>query len=181
MARVLPLLEQYANQLRQAPHHPRVGGPTLSVGTIQGGICVNTVPDQCTIEVDRRLLPDENPLEARQAVIDFLEERLSRQTQLVHGEPFISSRGLNDELNRHLAEGLSGVIRQHGASGQLVGVPYGTDSPPYAALHIPTVVFGPGSIEQAHTESEWVPINQLQLATDILYAVGQGALRFGSA
>ena len=38
-----------------------LGRPTLSVGVIQGGISVNTVPDRCTIEIDRRLLPGEPP------------------------------------------------------------------------------------------------------------------------
>ena len=35
---------------------PRLGPPTLNVGTIHGGICVNAVPDRCTIEIDRRLI-----------------------------------------------------------------------------------------------------------------------------
>ncbi len=169
MARVVAALEAYADQLRQTQRHPRVGCPTLSVGTIQGGICVNTVPDRCSIEVDRRLLPGEDPNQARQAVIEFLDQRLPAETQLLHEEPFICSHGLNDQWNSDLAEQLSAVIRQHGASGKHIGVPYGTDAPAYAALEIPTVIFGPGSIAQAHTATEWVPIDQVRSATDILH------------
>jgi len=49
--------------------HALVGRPTLSVGTIQGGVSVNTVPDLCTIEIDRRLLPDEDPIPVLQGKV----------------------------------------------------------------------------------------------------------------
>jgi acetylornithine deacetylase len=48
-------------------------------------------------------------------------------------------------------------------------VPYGTDAPAFSDLGIPTVVFGPGSIAQAHTADEWIAIEQLNAATEILY------------
>jgi acetylornithine deacetylase len=170
MARVLAALEEYAGQLAQADQHPRVGQPTLSVGTINGGISVNTVPDRCSIEIDRRLLPNEDPKQAREAVIEFLDQRLPAETQLLHEEPFIHSQGLSDQHNGDLATVLSGVIRQHGAAGKHIGVPYGTDAPAFAALNIPAVIFGPGSIAQAHTASEWVPIDEVRSATEILHA-----------
>jgi acetylornithine deacetylase len=50
-----------------------------------------------------------------------------------------------------------------------LGVPYGTDAPAFAGAGIPTVVFGPGSIAQAHTADEWIAVEQLHLATEILY------------
>jgi acetylornithine deacetylase len=170
MARALAALEEYADQLGETDHHPRVGHPTLSVGTINGGISVNTVPDRCSIEIDRRLLPNEDPQQARKAVIEFLDQRLPAETQLLHEEPFIQSQGLSDEWNGDLAALLSGFIQQQGASGRHIGVSYGTDAPAFAALKIPTVIFGPGSIAQAHTASEWVPIDEVRSATEILYA-----------
>jgi len=56
-----------------------------------------------------------------------------------------------------------------GGSGRPIGVPYGTDAPHYAATGCPTVVFGPGSINQAHTADEWLDIEQLRTASEILY------------
>ena len=50
-----------------------------------------------------------------------------------------------------------------------VGVPYATDAAFISAAGIPTVVFGPGSIEQAHTDDEWLPLDQLEQAAEILY------------
>jgi acetylornithine deacetylase len=103
-------------------------------------------------------------------LIAFLEDHLPAETQLVHDEPFICSRGLSDERNGELAHQLSAVVRKHGGSGNHIGVAYGTDAPAFAALKIPTVIFGPGSIAQAHTASEWVPMDEVRLATEILYA-----------
>ena len=49
------------------------------------------------------------------------------------------------------------------------GVPYATDAAFISAAGIPTVVFGPGSIEQAHTDDEWLPLDQLEQAAEVLY------------
>jgi acetylornithine deacetylase len=49
-----------------------------------------------------------------------------------------------------------------------VGVPFGTDAGALAGAGVPCVVFGPGSIQQAHTKDEWVDVRQLQQATEIL-------------
>ena len=64
MGHVLPLIEEYALRLAASPAHQRLGTPTLSVGRIEGGVSVNTVPDECVIEIDRRLLPGEDPVAA---------------------------------------------------------------------------------------------------------------------
>src|SRR5262245_26642828 len=61
MARLLTGIEKYAEKLRASRRDPLLGPPTLSVGRIEGGTSVNTVPDFCRIEVDRRLIPGEDP------------------------------------------------------------------------------------------------------------------------
>src|SRR5262249_28934420 len=65
MGRLLLAIEQYAELLCASRSDPLLGPPTLSVGRIEGGTSVNTVPDRCRIEVDRRLIPGEDPQEAR--------------------------------------------------------------------------------------------------------------------
>jgi len=54
MARVVALLEEFADTLAKQAGHPLAGAPTLNIGTIDGGTAVNTVPDRCTITIDRR-------------------------------------------------------------------------------------------------------------------------------
>ncbi len=178
MGHVVTELEEYASTLAQHAADPRLGSPTLIVGTIRGGICVNAVPDLCTIELDRRLLPQEDPLPARQAVIDWLSRRLpvAVSSRLQHDSPFLISHSLSDQSPTRLARQLQQVIRELGPSAELIGVPYGTDAPFFAQLGIPTVVFGPGSIAQAHTADEWVPIDQLQWAVEAFYGSAIGSL-----
>ena len=59
MAKVLTAMEERFPTVFQKRHHPLLGSPTVNVGVIRGGVQVNQVPDSCTIEIDRRLLPGE--------------------------------------------------------------------------------------------------------------------------
>lgn len=171
MARVLQVLESYAKEVvPHLSHHPLCGHPTLSVGLISGGISVNTVPDRCTIEIDRRVLPGENPDEAYRHALDYLGTVVPVGTPVMHDEPFLKTYGLSDEHNHAFGEQLGAAIREKVASaGELIGVPFGTNAPHYARTGCPTVVFGPGSIDQAHTCDEWLEIGQLQAAGEILF------------
>jgi acetylornithine deacetylase len=170
MARVLGELEQYGcDVVPKLASHPLCGHPTLSVGLISGGISVNTVPDRCTIEVDRRVLPAEDAQVALDHCLEYLRTQLGTKVPIEHEPPYMLTRGLGDTNNGELCERLSAIIRKHGGPGQRSGVPFGTDAPHFAATGCPTVVFGPGSIDQAHTADEWIDLEQLRTAAEILY------------
>jgi acetylornithine deacetylase len=179
MSRVLQVLELYARDVVPTlGSHPLVGHPTLSVGLIGGGLSVNTVPDRATIEIDRRVLPGEDPQAAFDHAIDFINTRVVVGTPVVHDPPFMFTRGLPDDANGELAERLSDSIRTLAGptsdAGQTIGVPFGTDAPHYAGTGCPTVVFGPGSIDQAHTADEWLDLDELRLASEVLYDFAAG-------
>jgi acetylornithine deacetylase len=170
MADVVAALRRYQREvLRAAPSHPLCGGPTLNVGTIQGGVSVNTVPDRCTIEIDRRLSPDEDPHTARQQIIDYLQAELRLGDGLEHDAPFMQGMPLSDEANQTLADQLAGVVRGARVECRKIGVPYATDAASLAHAGVPTVVFGPGSIEQAHTADEWIALDQVHLAAELYF------------
>ncbi len=175
---VITALEQYAAALMSHSADRQLGVPTINVGTIHGGICVNAVPDLCSLEIDRRLLPEEDPHGAREDVAQWLTERLpSHITDHVdHDAPFLINHGLRDQSATELARRLQRLARNMGSAAELVAVPYGTDAPFFAQLGIPTVVFGPGSIAQAHTADEWVAIDQLERATEIYYRSATGSI-----
>jgi acetylornithine deacetylase/succinyl-diaminopimelate desuccinylase-like protein len=144
----------------------------LSVGLIRGGISVNTVPDRATIEMCRRVLPAEKADAARQHFIDWLAGRPEVQSILKsveHEPPFISGFSLSDDRNGALAERLGEVSKRVTGRGKRIGVPYGTDASRIAAADVPSVVFGPGSIDQAHTCDEWLPLDELPQAAEVLY------------
>src|SRR5207253_3747991 len=72
MGPVLIGIERYAQHLRASRSDPLLGPPTLSVGRIEGGTSVNTVPDRCRIEIDRRVIPGEEAEIAHQELASFL-------------------------------------------------------------------------------------------------------------
>jgi acetylornithine deacetylase len=170
MARVLEALEIYQHDVvGNLATHTLCGRPTISIGTIRGGISVNTVPDECVIEIDRRCVPGENPRAAYQHALAYLRDCLGADSFVLQDEPFSESLGLQDTHNASLASCLQTISQQVAGSCETVGVPYGTDAATIADAGVPAVVFGPGSIDQAHTCDEWIAIDQLQLASEIYY------------
>ncbi len=167
MAKVVTALQYYATEVvSMIGEHVLCSRPTLSVGTIAGGLSVNTVPENCTIEIDRRLLPGERPEAARQHVIEFLE---SENISVEHDAPYLVAPGLDDEGNGHLADRLISTADRCGINCAPIGVPYGTNAGVIAETGVSTVVFGPGDIEQAHTADEWIELEQVELASKILF------------
>jgi acetylornithine deacetylase len=168
MAPVLQAFQRYHREVTPTlTSHKLVGRPSLSVGVISGGVSVNTVPDACEIEIDRRLLPGHDPLAVQQEVIAYLQEQ--GVTDCVHSEPYIMARGLPDSGNAALAQQVRDTVRRMGIDSNIEGVQYGTDAPALAADGSPAVVFGPGHIEQAHTIDEWVEVEQLELAAEAYF------------
>ena len=61
MAKVVSALHHHAGELARSTPDPVLGPPSLSIGRIEGGQSVNVVPDWCEIEIDRRVIPGEDP------------------------------------------------------------------------------------------------------------------------
>tara|TARA_B100000700_G_scaffold58936_2_gene63960 strand:+ start:16422 stop:17618 length:1197 start_codon:yes stop_codon:yes gene_type:complete len=173
MARIIQILEQYASEVvGTLNEHPLVTNPTMNVGMIEGGISVNTVPDRCSIEIGRRTSPTEIPEEAYQHILDYVKQHIADEDwadAVIYHEPTMSCGGLSDQYNDELASYVQQVVQSSGHSGQRIGVPYGTDAQAFSLHQIPTVVFGPGSIDQAHTKDEWIELEQLTAAAELYY------------
>jgi succinyl-diaminopimelate desuccinylase len=168
MAEVVRHLQTFADWLPTSrPAHPLCGPATLSVGLITGGISVNAVPDRCTIEIDRRVIPGERREDVIPEVAKYLSERLDFAVE--HSDPFVFSPPLGDELNGEWADRLLASIAPVTGPKRKIGVAYGTHASRFAAAGVPAVVFGPGDIAQAHTKDEWIDLNQLQVAAECYY------------
>ncbi|MCA9247784.1 MAG: M20 family metallopeptidase [Planctomycetales bacterium] len=170
MTRVVQAIEQFHERLTaQDACDPLCGRAAVSVTTIHGGISVNTVPAQCTIEIDRRLIPGEVPREAYHALVQWIATATDGAVSVEHELPYSESMGLAYDESRPFAARLATMASDHSGVSEIVGAPYGTDASALAPCGAPTVVFGPGSIEQAHTENEWISLEQLETATEIYY------------
>jgi acetylornithine deacetylase len=168
MGQVLAVLERYAAEIGQmvAPH-PLCGPPTLSVGRISGGISVNTVPDECLIEIDRRVIPGEDPAQVVPHLTNYLRSRLDVDFEML--PPWLDGATLSDENNGAWADRLMKHIAATVGPRKKLGAWYGTNASRFTPSGVPAVVFGPGSIDQAHTVDEWIDIEQLRQASEIYY------------
>jgi acetylornithine deacetylase len=88
---------------------------------------------------------------------------------LEHDEPYMQGLPLSDAENRPLADHVARHSRAVAGPCEAWGVAYGTDAGVYSAAGVPSVVFGPGQIEQAHTRDEWIAVDQLDQAAEIYY------------
>jgi acetylornithine deacetylase len=169
MGRLLVAIEQYAEWLRTSRTDPLLGPPTLSVGRIEGGTSVNTIPDSCRVEIDRRVIPGEDPLEAPAELTAFLEQQLGIESPFECSQPWMSKESLSPDKSAELVARLGSAIDSVTGGHRVLAVPYGTDASTIASAGIPSVVFGPGDIAKAHTCDEWVPLDEVEQASEILY------------
>ena len=172
MGRLLQAIERYAEDLRSSKPDPYLGPPSLSVGRIEGGTSVNTVPDRCRIEIDRRLIPGEEPREALNQFADFMKVQGKVDFPFECSDPWLAMSPLHwqgPEGRTAFVERLGKAIDQVLGTHEVVAVPYGTDAAPLAAAGVPAVVFGPGDIAKAHTCDEWVSLAEVEQAGDILF------------
>jgi acetylornithine deacetylase len=168
MGRLLPLVERYAAELTARPPAPRLGPPTLSVGTITGGTSVNIVPERCQAEIDRRLVPGEDPKLAPGQLTDYLR-RHAPDVPFEMSEPYLHCPALANDGSAELTAKLGAVINSVRGKHTVGAVPFGTDASTLALSGVPAVVFGPGDIAQAHTCDEWIELAQVEAAAEVLF------------
>ena len=142
--------------------HPLLGAPTSSIGSICGGSQPNIVPDLCSIEVDRRTLPGETDASVSREITDLLRaKKLKADYSLLKCAPCLP---LETDVKLPLVQHF---LRSAGQTKPL-GVHYFCDAAVLSAGGIPSVVFGPGDIAQAHTADEWIELEQLERARRML-------------
>jgi acetylornithine deacetylase len=103
------------------------------------------------------------------APLPSCRKREAGEGQVEHDAPYMEGPALSEQTNAALAARLIATVRERSGGCRQRGVPYATHAAFYSSLGVPSVVFGPGAIEQAHTAEEWIAVDQLQQAADILY------------
>ncbi len=148
------------------PDHPLLGRPTANVGTINGGDTFNTVAESCVLGLDRRVLPGateaSTEAEIRRRVeaagVDGLRYEMAVDTfgeasEMPADDPWVKQVG-------------AAIERATGRQPGVIGMSFTTDARFVRnQAGIPTVVCGPGSVEQAHGNDEWVAVDRLVDAT----------------
>jgi acetylornithine deacetylase len=166
MSRLVLALEA-ENERLAAVTHPLLGPATISVGVIKGGVQVNLVPDECSIEIDRRLLPGERAddvLRHYETLLDELKAKHPGFDAFMEDPPLLVDEALDTPASELVVNQATAVLNSMGLNGEPCGVPFGSDASKLSRAGIPTIVFGPGSIDQAHGADEWVELAQVEQA-----------------
>ena len=143
---------------------PVLGRATLSVGRVGGGQAPNIVPDHAWLVCDRRLVPGEDEASVRAD----LEGALAGDgvTDVAVETCRVEKPPLATERSHPVVERCLRLLAAESLPGEPTAVAFGTDAGLFDAVGVPAVVFGPGSIAQAHTAREHVPIRELESAAD---------------
>lgn len=159
MARVVLALEQYHQELKKRKH-PLVGNPTCNVGTIQGGSTANAVPDSCSIRIDRRMIPREDPEDVKQELRSIIES-VDVSPASVEISEFLFSSWFDSQLNSEQGKAFLETVRNYKDPGPIGYLP-GSDAKHLMKLAKgDMVIFGPGSYEVAHAFNEYVELSAL--------------------
>ncbi len=157
-AAIVQVLQQEHARLQGLPPTP-LGKPTLTVTLIEGGTGINVVPDRCTVSIDRRVIDGEDAEEIATALQRLVEAASSLQVQTT---PLTLINAFYQPPDSPLVNKLQ---EWSGNSAQVA--PYGTNAWAYREVVRECVVFGPGSIDQAHGAKEWVAVAELEKAAAI--------------
>lgn len=162
MARIVLAIEADGERLAKSSH-PLLGSATVNVGVIHGGAQVNFVPDSCAIEIDRRLVPEETADQVLAHYGRILAELNHAHPTLdaVMEAPMLQDVPLATSPESAPAQLASKLLGEMGLDAKLAGVPFGSDASKLSRSGIPSIVFGPGSIDQAHAAVEYVECGQV--------------------
>ena len=144
--------------------------PVLSVTTISGGTKINVIPDRCSVEIDRRLLPGESPSQALRDISDAIDKAKSRDPELKTSVRVIEEWppmeiSPEEPIVRSLIETVQSVT---GVKPGLYGKAAGTDASWLVRdAKIPTALFGPGDPRLSHTPDENVDLEKVTIAGKI--------------
>ncbi len=168
LSRAVLALDGLANALADR-RDPSLGPATLSVGVISGGAAPNIVPEQASLLMDRRLLPGETAESVRAELEAALAEHGAVDVEIAS---CTAEKGVLQTPDDHPAvRACQQALAAAGLPTETESVAFGTDAGVFAGFDLPGVVIGPGSVEQAHTAREYVPVDQVEAMTEIFVRI----------
>lgn len=166
-ARLICYIRDLADQMsKEGPFDKDFDVPYTSISTnmIHGGIAHNIIPESCEFAFEFRHLPQVKPSSIRDKIDEYAQKELLPNMQREYADAAIeidavamapSFESMTESDIVKLAREVSGVK-------DIVKVAYATEAGQFQNADIPTIVCGPGSIEQAHRPNEFVKLEQLK-------------------
>lgn len=165
-ARLINRLESIGEELAQPEHHDERFDPpysTVQTGMVTGGRALNIVPAECEFDFEVRSVPGFEAQLVADRIESYAQAELLPKMRKVQAdtdicfEPLNAYPGLATPPDSEAAQ-LLAVISERRDFGT---VAFGTEGGLFTRAGIPTVVCGPGSMEQGHKPDEFVSVDQL--------------------
>ena len=173
-AKIISQLESLQQELadnadKSCPFDPPYS--TVDLGIVNGGTANNIIPEFTTIEWGFRLLPEEDADTLQKKITDYISNTL---------EPDLKEQSEHAQVSTELTNAVSPLIPDDQSPAEqlirhLTGlndsgvVSFGTEGGAFQKAGIPAVVFGPGSITQAHQPDEYIEIAQLEACVEFMF------------
>ena len=162
MTKFITALEELGAKIKRKKDSV-LGPASLIVSQISGGTAPNVVPGWCEIEIDRRTLPGET----REGVLQEIRACLD-ETARLHGigyelEEYLFLPASLIDKDHAFVKRLMKSIRNVRKTESRIEAFGATCEAPFFSIEkqIPTLIFGPGSLEQAHVADEYVLLDEV--------------------
>jgi len=149
--------------------HPLLGRASLHASTVEGGVGWSTYPDRCVLRIERRTVPGESAA----AVVGEVEAAWmrvrARRPELTATVRLETSQSASDvAADAPVVRALASALRPLESPPRIEGLSAWTDAALLNEAGIPAICFGPGDIALAHAAEEWVPVGEIERATEVL-------------
>lgn len=172
-------------RIRDIADHFKANGPyddlydvpftTMTTNLVKGGIAVNTIPDLCEFTYEFRNLPGMSPESVQARVEQYVRDELvpHMRREYEQADVDIQKGAFAPALEACEQAAVTQLVRALTHDSDVRKVAYGTEAGLFHEVGIPTVVCGPGHIEQAHKPDEFVAIDQLDACDRFMRKLGQ--------
>ncbi len=169
---LLAELDRLEQTRESGPLHTLLGRGSLHASKIHGGVGMSTYPEQCDLAIERRMLPGESIEKALREITDACERMKAKRSDF-EARVTLSTAQLPSDvpLDAPIVRRLRGALERESMPVKIEGLSAWTDAALLNEAGIPAICFGPGDIGLAHAAEEFVPIEEIGLATRALTRV----------
>lgn len=161
--RMVNWADQAMKLARRRNPSEEVSGTCLNIGTVKGGTANNVIAGEVEVTWSARLQPGTSNREFLEDLKSCEPEGAGVEWDVDHiGEP-LPAGGHDDQRANDFAQ-------RHGLSAGKP-VDFWTEAAIFSEFGLPALVLGPGDIEQAHIDDEWVAVDQLGQAANLYHAI----------
>ncbi|MBM86208.1 MAG: acetylornithine deacetylase [Rhodospirillaceae bacterium] len=165
-ARIITFIEDLQHELANnadpdCPFDPPY--TTFDLGVIEGGTAHNIIPEYTHVHWGFRGLPNDNLEALEKRILDYIDAEITPKLQAIAAHAGVTTELRNDTppLMPDSESPAEQLIRHLTGLNESGTVAFGTEAGLFQQAGIPGVIFGPGSIQQAHQPDEFIEINQL--------------------